>query len=78
MPSLTELATKAKKNPGRPCSVGLFLADLSDQDRAEVLDVLHDPRIPDAALVAALEATHDAVPRTHCWGHHRRGDCACG
>lgn len=78
--SLREAAIASRRQHGPKCSVGLFLAGLPDEDCAEMLDVLNDPRIPVSATVRTIADLHPdaSVPAYHCWGHHLRGACSCG
>lgn len=68
-------ALTPRKGPG--CGIGKFLAHLSDEMRAEVIDALNDPECTDTGLVAALEGRGYDVPRVQTWGNHRRGRCLC-
>jgi len=60
---------------GSPCTVGLLLADLSDDDARELRGALASG-MQHAAIVRALTSEgHKFIASTIA--RHRRGECAC-
>ena len=59
-----------------PCSVGLALAALGDEDRTAAVVALSDANRPDAVLLSALAMSGYLVDRLTLEAH-RRGACTC-
>lgn len=76
--SLLDEARAVKQRRGPACGVGVFLAHLSDDMRAQVDEVIADPRVTTSALVEALRGRGYEPPASQTWNRHLRGECCCG
>lgn len=76
--SLLDEARAVNQRHGPPCGVGQFLNHLSDEMRAQVDEVIADPRCTTSALVAALKGRGFDSPAPATWNRHLRGECRCG
>lgn len=65
----------AKSTHGPQCTVALVLAELDDDDRATLLDLL-DSRVPYTHIERATTAIGHRVP-SGAASRHRRGLCGC-
>lgn len=75
---LLDEARQHHRQKGQPCTMGSFLASLSDTERAEVVDALTDRSVPSTALRDALVDRGHQPPAAQTMQRHRRGECRCG
>lgn len=77
--SLAEEAQQLRQPKGERCSVGIFLATLTDAERAEVDEAVGVPGLPITAIVRAMGNRWPDVPHYRNWQrHYLRGECTCG
>ncbi len=62
--------------PGPPCSIGLVIAEMSDEQRELMNGALRNQRVRGSDITRALQSNGHAISK---WSlaHHRRGDCSC-
>lgn len=75
--SLADEARQVAAARGPRCTAGLFLARLTDAQRAEIADA-EAQGIPATALLAAMVGRGWEPPKAQAWGRHKRGECSCG
>ena len=72
------LATEAAtRKVATPCTMGLLIDRLDDEDRAELATYLGDPAVTSTAISRALRKSGHALADCTV-RRHRRGECACG
>lgn len=62
---------------GPPCEVGLLLARLKPEDRAEVESAMKDVAIKSTQIAAALESAELGVIPAQGLRRHRNHECQC-
>jgi hypothetical protein len=73
--SLQTQAQRIKKGP--PCSIGIIIEQLPEDDAEALQQAFHDPYVTGRAITAALRAEGYSA-RDYNVNRHRRGLCLCG
>lgn len=71
------LGAQDKVRKGPPCSVGLLLAALDDEERVAVIAALADKGRSKRQLSEAIRIAYKYDIRDHTLNRHRRGQCKC-
>lgn len=74
-----KLANAAPSATGTPCSLGVILGKLDDEDRAALLNALGTPEqrgLPAPVIYAALVADEHTLSLQQI-NRHRSGQCRC-
>jgi hypothetical protein len=71
------LGAQSKVRKGPPCSVGLLLAALDDEERVAVIAALADKTRSKRHLSEAIRVAYKYEVQDHTLNRHRRGQCKC-
>jgi hypothetical protein len=77
MSLLNEIRQAQPARIGRPCSVGLALAAMTDNDAADLREALADDSIT-ASIICGVLLNRGIDISSDVMRRHRRGGCRCG
>ena len=71
------LGAQSKVRKGPPCSVGLLLAALDDEERSALIAALADGKRSKRQLSEAIRVAYKFEIQDHTLNRHRRQQCKC-
>jgi len=71
------LGAQSKVRKGPPCSVGLLLAALDDEERSALTAALADQKRSKRQLSEAIRVAYKFEIQDHTLNRHRRQQCKC-
>ena len=77
LPLLATMRAEALRRKGPPCSMGVILDALTDDERAQMLEAFDDKAIT-GAVIADVLSRHGHKITGPTVIRHRQGRCACG